>query len=35
MDGRTHVYTLKLSDPEGKFDQPVQGSVTFSLKYES
>jgi len=37
MDGRTHTYTLELTDPEGKCaaDGKLTGSVTFELNYES
>ena len=37
MDGRTHSYTLDLTDPEGKCvaDTGLSGTVTFELNYES
>ena len=37
MDGRTHSYTLELTDPEKKCvaDTGLSGSITFKLMYES
>ena len=37
MDGRTHKYTLSLSDPEAQTQAAtgVRGSISFELRYES